>query len=188
MAYIERISALLDAGDWHAAYRWAKGWIGSGGGAALLDPWLVYVGDALTLGQWKSSVHAVDLALQHWISDSLDRGVLRWVRGRLIWIHLSDPKTALADLAAASVQVPGWLTDVASQDLRRCEGDAARSRRRKATVLPAPEFQPSDHAVVSLADRRSPVPAPGTEPVFWHRLLPLLDQKGAPRRSAAAEG
>jgi len=39
--------AALEARDWYGAHTAAKGWIVGGGGAWIVDPWLVYVGNAL---------------------------------------------------------------------------------------------------------------------------------------------
>jgi hypothetical protein len=71
----------LAVGDGRAAHAWAKGWIGSGGGAWILDPWLVYVASALLVRQPRNAVHSTDIALRHWISDPPDRSILPWVRG-----------------------------------------------------------------------------------------------------------
>jgi hypothetical protein len=55
--YRERALRALVAGDWHDAYRWAKGWIGRGGGAWIVDPWLVYAASALLHRQPRSAIH-----------------------------------------------------------------------------------------------------------------------------------
>ena len=177
--YLARINASLDADDWHDAYRWAKDWIGSGGGAGLLDPWLVYVGDGLGLGQTRTSIHAVDLALGTWIADDLDRGILLFVRARLIWLHLKDPKTAYTNMLMAETLAPTWLSEAVKDDLVRCEDEAGRNCRIKPTVSDPPDLQMSDFAVATLADRRSPLPAPGTEPPLWWQIYPLLCNEAA---------
>jgi hypothetical protein len=126
--------------DPHAADRWAKGWIGSGGGARTVEPWLVYVAAAVSEGQPRRAVHSTDLALRHWIEDAVGRAVLRYVRGEVIRRHLRDPKTALADLRAARPDAPGWLAEAAGDACGRCEAEAASSRKRKPSVGDAPGF------------------------------------------------
>src|SRR5690348_11496112 len=77
--------------DANAAHAWAKAWIGNGGGAWIVDPWLVYVASALLAGQPRNAVRSTDVALRHWIADSQDRAVLLWVRGNVVRRRLSDP-------------------------------------------------------------------------------------------------
>ena len=59
-----------------AAHRWAKGWIGQGGGAWIVDPWLVYAASAIMNGQRRNAVHSIDLAgnpsARSWASRRLD--------------------------------------------------------------------------------------------------------------------
>jgi hypothetical protein len=95
----------FERGDWHGAYKWAKGWIGSGAGEQSLEPWLVYVASAIKQSQRRTAVHAVDLALENWIAEAAPRGVLLYVRGEVIRRHLRDPKTALGDLRQAGKDV-----------------------------------------------------------------------------------
>jgi hypothetical protein len=95
------IQKALEAGDWHEAYRWAKGWIGSGGGARSVEPWLVYMASSLLHGQPRGAVNSADLALKHWIRAKKARAVIRYARGEVIRLHLRDPKTALDDLRAS---------------------------------------------------------------------------------------
>jgi hypothetical protein len=67
--YRREALAALSADDWHRAYEWAKGWIRGGGGAWILDPWLVYVASSLLQGQPRTAVQSLDLALKHWIVE-----------------------------------------------------------------------------------------------------------------------
>jgi hypothetical protein len=138
--YRREITACFDSGDWHGAYRWAKGWIGSGGGARSVEPWLVYVASALKESQRRPAVHSCDLALKHWISRRAARGVLLYARGEVIRRHLRDPKTALADLRAAEETVPKWLRDEARVAREECEEEAQASRKRKPSVKSAPAY------------------------------------------------
>jgi hypothetical protein len=110
----------LEQEDWYAAYSWAKSWINRGGGG-VLDPWLVYVASALMHGQPRTAVHSVDLALRGWFTDLADRSVLHFVRSRVVWHRLRDPKTAEADLAMACRDAPAWLESAAKADEERRE-------------------------------------------------------------------
>jgi hypothetical protein len=138
--YRREITACFERRDWLGAHRWAKGWIGSGGGAHSVEPWLVYVASAIRQSQRRGAVHAVDLALEHWIAKPAPRGVLLYIRGEVIRRHLRDPKTALEDLRRAEEAVPDWLRDEATAARERCEEDAPSSRKRKRSVNPAPSF------------------------------------------------
>jgi hypothetical protein len=130
----------FERGDWHGAYKWAKGWIGSGGGEQSLEPWLVYVASAIKQSQRRTAVHAVDLALENWIAEAAPRGVLLYVRGEVIRRHLRDPKTALGDLHQAERTSPAWLRREAITARTTCEEEARSSRKRKRSVDPAPSF------------------------------------------------
>jgi hypothetical protein len=93
-AYRELALACLRAGDGLGAYRWAKGWIGAGGGPHI-DPWLVYVASSLLRGQPRNAVHAIDLAIGGWLPGRQDRAAMLYVRGVVVFRRLEDPKTAL---------------------------------------------------------------------------------------------
>jgi hypothetical protein len=134
------IVACFERGDWHGAYRWAKGWIGSGGGERSVEPWLVYVAASIKQSQRRTVVHAVDLALANWIAEAAPRGVLLYVRGEVIRRHLRDPKTALGDLCQAENASPDWLRSEAVAARAACEEEARLSRKRKRSVEPAPSF------------------------------------------------
>lgn len=162
----------LDQNDWHGAYLWAKGWIGHGG-AGLLDPWLVYVASALIHRQPRNASHSVDLALGGWFPDAADRAVLHFVRSRIVWHLLRDPKTARADLAAARPEAPDWLRPVLEADEPAQAADALKSRKRKPSVAPAPVYSgvPENSSISGLGDRRLP---PGSRPHLWDRVSLFL--------------
>jgi hypothetical protein len=134
------IASCCERGDWHGAYLWAKGWIGSGGGEHSVEPWLVYVASAIKQSQRRTAVHAVDLALENWIAEAAPRGVLLYVRGEVIRWHLRDPSTALDDLRQAEEASPDWLRSEAIAARIACEEEARSSRKRKRSVEPAPSF------------------------------------------------
>jgi hypothetical protein len=163
--------AALEAGDWHGAYRWAKGWIG-GGGAWIVDPWLIYVASALRHGQPRGAVHSTDLALKHWIPESEDRAILLWIRGEVVRRRLNDPKTALPDLASAAESAPSWLAAQAAADREACEIEAASSRKRKPSVGPAPEYKGLGTAAETVA-RPSPHVV-GSRPAVWDAVIARL--------------
>ncbi len=48
--------------DWRGVYDWTKSWIFRGGGAWVVDAWLLYVVSGLLHGQPRISVRSVDLA------------------------------------------------------------------------------------------------------------------------------
>jgi len=162
--YRRLITERLAERDWHGAYRWAKGWIGSGGGERLLDPWLTYVASSLIQGHPRSAVHSVDLALQLWIEPQPDRAILHWVRSRVIRFSLADPKTASSDLDVAAGAVPLWLRPQVETDIPACAEEAARSRKRKAVVGPTPEFTGTSADARPLESR----------PELWPVILPFL--------------
>ena len=164
----EAVNALA-AGDWYGAYTTAKGWISAGGGAFQLDPWLVYAASALIHGQPKSAVHSVDLALRHWIGDPREQGVLRWVRGMIIWRRMHDPKAALVDLEVAATDAPEWL-DV-RRDLADCIAAAATSRERTPSVKAAPAYGGPGSASETVARPHAPRPM-GQKPSVWAAVLP----------------
>lgn len=168
--YREHIRAGLAAEDWREPYEWAKGWIGSGGGARQLDPWLAYVASGMLKGEPRTAVHAVDLALRNWISDQADRAVLRWVRARIVRGPLKDPKSALADLLSAQQSMPRWLAGAALADTQTCQEEAETSRKRKSAVSEAPDYVGTDTPV----ETRSEVVAAGAQPELWSDILPLL--------------
>lgn len=129
----------LEAGDHHAAYLWAKGWMGAGG-AGHPEPSLVYVAEALMAGQPKRATHAVDLVLRHWVAGRHDRAALTWLRGCIVRDRLRDPRTGLLDLRGAAAGLPCWITDDPLDTVAACEELAARSRKRVPSVMPRPEY------------------------------------------------
>jgi hypothetical protein len=166
--YRAKIRDALDAGDHRDAHDWAKGWIGNGG-AQSVEPWLVYVVGAIHEGQRKGATHPVDLALQFWIEDPRARAVLHYVRGEIVRHRASDPKTALADLEAAASDAPDWLREDASRAVEECAAEAEKSRKRKPTVDPAPDYEGDNGTEVeptAKTDRRVDEP-----PAFWDDLL-----------------
>jgi len=171
----DRAVAALRAEDWHQAYEWAKSWIGRGGGAWLVEPWLVYAASAVLHGHPRTAVHSIDLALSHWISDPADRAVLRWVRGCVIRVHLHDPKAALADFEAAHEAAPEWMLERVAEVAIKCRDEAAVSRKRKPAVVNAPDqLKPSTARVVP----RVAWIAPGSVPTVWDAVsaqIPSID-------------
>jgi hypothetical protein len=163
----------LAQGDWHGAYEDAKSWISIGGGAWILDPWLIYVASALLHGQPRQAVHSVDIPLQSWIADPMDRAILHWVRAAIIHRRLRDPKTARADYDRASATAPPWLHGTVLADLDACAQDAERSRKRKASVGPAPEYRGA-YAHDIVAPPQENRPPPGSVPAVWDAVLPYL--------------
>ena len=164
--------AALAAGDWYASYQWAKGWIRGGGGAWIVDPWLVYVASALLHGQPRTAVHSTDLALKHWIPEAEDRAILLWIRGEIVRRRLNDPKAALANLASAAESAPSWLAEQAAADHQACEIEASASRKRKPSVGSAPDYEGPGTAVHTVA-RRSPHPV-GERPAVWDAVIARL--------------
>ena len=173
--YVELVAAHIIDDDWHGVYTRCKGWIGSGGGAGLVDPWLGYVASGLMHGQPRTAIHAVDLALGNWLPRPLDRSVMHWVRSRVVRNYLNDPRTALSDLAISSGNAPSWLRPCIADDASRCEAEAARSRKRKPSVAPAPAFAGSDFASATLAARLLELQPDGSQPLLWEAIRPLLD-------------
>lgn len=131
----------LREGDWYEAYLWTKSWI-SRGGARLVEPWLLYSASALQQGKPKTAVHSCDLGLSSWLEGAVPRSIVYFMRGEVIRRHLKDPKTALPDLRTASESGPEWLRPDAAEALDRCTTEAARSRKRKASVDSAPSYDP----------------------------------------------
>jgi hypothetical protein len=140
--YRARVLEALAAENWRVAYQWTKGWVSSGWGAHLLDPWLLYAAGSLGERKPRAAVHGLDLGLGQWIDEDEERAVLRWVRGRIVHLHLRDPKTALADLRAARSGVQAWLVPYADAALSDAEQAAPRSRKRVPSVSAAPECRP----------------------------------------------
>lgn len=165
--------AALKARDWYAAYQWAKGWIGGGGGAWILDPWLVYAASALLHRQPRNAVHSLDLALEHWIPDRVDRAVLLWARGTVVMRHLSDPKTATPDLVEAAEHAPDWLRAEAAESLDVSRIDAEKSRKRTSSVKPAPSFGGFGSVAETVPQRQSSR-QPGIRPPVWDAVEPIL--------------
>lgn len=160
-----------EARDWRGIYDWTKSWITSGGGAWVLDAWLLYVISALLHGQPRTAVHSVDLALRTWIEAPADRGLLRWVRAAVIHQRLRDPKTAQEDYAAAGEAAPSWLKERIDQDAAECAADAQKSRKRKPSIAEAPNFEHMDRSFVAPPTARN---EPGSVPTVWPQLLESL--------------
>lgn len=174
--YRRLIRERLAEADWHGAHSWAKGWIGSGGGARLLDPWLAYVASALLRGHPRTAVRSVDLALKHWIEHEADRAVLHWVRSRVLRFSLNDPRAAAIDLTAANGAAPRWLRDDLAQDVAECADEAVTSRKRKASVDPAPPYVGPGSTDVALPTEELP---PGSRPDLWSDVLPYLRRQSS---------
>jgi hypothetical protein len=170
--YRTRASAALEADDWHGAYRWAKGWIG-GGGAGLVDPWLVYVASSLLQGQPRGATHSMDMALASWFDSAPDRAVLHLVRSRIVWRWLRDSKAALLDLELAKAGAPLWLAEEIDSDEASMRADAATSRKRKPAVSPAPGYRAVGDHMTNLAFRRQ---APGMRPQLWGLAHHYIDR------------
>jgi hypothetical protein len=115
-------------------------------------------------GQPRTAVHSIDLALSHWVSDPADRAVLRWVRGCVIRVHLHDPRAALVDFEAAREAAPEWLVERVVEVAKICRNEAAASRKRRPSVVNAP-----DQLKPSTAPVAPPVVwiAPGSVPTVW---------------------
>jgi hypothetical protein len=158
--------------DWYGVYAWTKSWITTGGGAWVVDSWLLYVVSALLHGQPKGAVHSADLALANWIEAPEDRALVLWVRAFIIHHKLRDPKTALADYDAAAAHAPPWLRTRIERDRSACAVDAEASRKRKPSVGPAPPFAAGDRDFVA-----GPVsiPVPGSVPSVWDQLVQTLE-------------
>jgi hypothetical protein len=151
--------ACLHAGDGVGAHRWAKGWIGAGGGPHI-DPWLV---GALLRGQPRNAVYAIDLANGAWLPGQQDRATMRYVRGVIVFRHLDDPKAALRHLEPAQPALPGWLAPLAESEISACKNAAPLSRKRKPSVSNARTYlQPPrsastrDHAYEPRSDGDPP--------------------------------
>jgi hypothetical protein len=165
-AYRTEALSALRADDWHGAYRWAKGWIGQGGGAWIVDPWLVYAASALMNGQPKTAVHSIDLALRSWIAEPADRAILRWVRACVIQVRLKDPKTALLDFEDARAHAPDWLRAAVDASRERCAAEASASRKRKPAVGKAPVHAGPQSVHGTVAPPGS-AREPGLRPPVW---------------------
>jgi hypothetical protein len=166
----QRARQACDERDWHGIYLCAKSWIVSGGGGRQLDPWLLYVVSALMHGQPRTGVRSLDLALGNWISDPADRAVLLWTRAEVIHNWLRDPKTARADYHAALSSAPAWLRHDVEADLARCEAESGRSRKRKPSVAPAPDYVDKPRDFVTPVGRATA----GSRPAVWDRLVAEL--------------
>lgn len=173
--FLDCITTDLAAGDWYGAYATSKGWIGSGGGAGRLDPWIGYVASGLLHGQPRTAIHPIDLALGTWLPRSADRSIMFWVRSRVLRLRLNDPRIAIADLADATAGIPSWLRPELTADVASCEAEAAVSRKRKPSVRPPPAFAASDFGTETLALRTAPLPPDGERPALWDLVRPLLD-------------
>jgi len=168
----ERCLAWLEADDWYMLYKTAMSWRSAGAGMWMPEPWLMDVCSSLLHRQPKTAVHCTDMALHTWVGRPGDRSMLRYVRGLLIADHMSDPRSALDDLRAAT-QGPQWLTE-AHQDLARVTEAATRSRVRKPRALPCPDFEPDYMDKIGAAAstpfvRPAPeqLPDDGAAPPLW---------------------
>jgi len=164
----------LETGDWHLAYNAAKGWVTGGGGAWSTDPWLVYVASALLHRQPKIAVHSCDLALSTWVEGEVDRAVIAWARGNVVFRWMNDPKTAQADLDGAVAQAPDWLRALADADAEQCRAAALVSRKRKPGVTPAPDFSGDHSRQGFVSPPLLPRPVPGEQPSTWYLVRPLI--------------
>ena len=171
--FIRAVIDALEKRDWNDAYASAKWWIGAGGGAWIVDPWLVYAASALLHGQPRNATHSMDLALGVWIPQPANRAILRWVRGDVIRRRLNDPKTALADLAAAADDAPAWLIQRALEDRDACASEAFASRKRKPSVGPAPEYRGPGSTANSVA-RQVTVRSDGAQPHVWAAVMSCM--------------
>lgn len=169
-AFRREAVAALDAGDWHGAYLWAKGWIGRGGGAQSTEPWLIYAASGVLHGQPRMAVRSIDLALRHWISASADRAILLSVRGHIVRTLLKDPGAALADLGRAASDAPDWLSAAVRSDYETCGVELASSRRRKPSVAEAPEYEGPGTAAETVATPQTPRLIGGKPPV-WEAVM-----------------
>ena len=172
----------IAADDWRDVYEWTKSWISSGGGGYLPDAWLVYAVSGLLHKQPRTAVHTIDMALQTWIGGTADRAALTWCRGLLILNHLSDPSTALLDLEDAHPSLPHWLSAGSTEALESCREAASRSRKKKASVPPRPEydlplhrgvFSPGASGLAAFAPDVS-VRCDGDEPDVWPTVAPFF--------------
>ena len=174
--YRSRIREGLAAQDWRSPYEWAKSWVGSGGGAQLLDPWLAYVASAMLKGEPRTAVHAIDLALKNWIPDKENRAVLLWVRSRIVRVRLKDPRSALTDLRQLQDSGPEWLQGEIARDSVACGVEAERSRKRKPSVQEAPDYVGT---ATPVAPPTEEVP-PGSIPALWPDVRPFVPDAPSP--------
>ncbi|WP_200211031.1 hypothetical protein [Micromonospora coerulea] len=160
--FCEQALTCLQTGDWRGAYRWAKGWIGSGGGTHI-EPWLVYVASTLTSEKARDAVHSIDLAVGLWLPGAQDRAAMLWLRGCIVHRRLNDPRTALRDLLVAGPALPVWLANQRDAEIAACEEAARHSRKRVPSVKQAWSYsgQPEtlrfpDHAHEPRSDGEAP--------------------------------
>ena len=164
--------ASIEKGDAHGVYTAAKWWISAGGGAWVLDPWLLYMVNGVMDGKPRNATHSADMALKTWTEDPADRAVLLWARGSVIMRQLRDPKTAIADLTCCMTAAPTWLRDRAEEDETLCRTLAASSKKSKPSVPPSPAFTPpGDRSFVATA---LPGHVPGSLPSIWPQTLSVL--------------
>jgi len=171
--FVRAVIDALEAQDWYEAYASAKWWIGAGGGAWIVDPWLVYVASSLLHGQPRQATHSTDLALKVWIPQPANRAILRWVRGDVIRRRLNDPKTALADVSAAAEAAPAWLIQRALVDRDACAVEADASRKKKPSVGPAPDYQGPGSTANTVARPVSTRPD-GAQPYVWDVFMSCM--------------
>jgi hypothetical protein len=171
--FVRAVVDALEKRDWYDAYASAKWWIGAGGGAWIVDPWLVYAASALLQGQVRSATHSIDLALRVWIPQPANRAILLWIRGDVIRRRLNDPKTALADLTAAADDAPEWLTQRAVEDRDACALEAPASRKRKPSVGPAPAYRGPGTTANTVA-RPVPTRPDGARPYVWDAVMSCM--------------
>jgi hypothetical protein len=160
--------------DWRGVYEWTKSWVSRGGGAWFPETWLIYATSGIFHGQPRSATHTCDMALQTWIADPADRAMLHWARGQVTRLRVRDPKSALADFAAAAIGAPDWLQPDLVDARQACESEAAVSRVRKPRVKPAPGLRTMDTSFVVPAV----VPhTPGAQPELWSELRAIFSAR-----------
>jgi hypothetical protein len=167
----QRALEAYDRREWYGIYAWTKSWITSGGGARMVDAWLLYVVSTLRQGQPRGAIHSTDLALRNWMEAPEDRAILLWVRAAVVHRRLKDPKTALADYVAAKERAPDWLAERIDSDSAQCAKDASSSRKRKPSVGPSPDYEDGDRTFVAGTNARR---EPGSMPTVWQHLLDTL--------------
>lgn len=173
--YVTQTTLALSRGDARSAHRWAKGWIGSGGGAWLIDPWLVYVCSALIESKPRLGLHSIDLALRNWISDATDRSVLYWVRGAILYRILNDPGGASIEFSKSLASAPSWLAAEARTDLDEATSDSAARRGKHSRVPPSPEYVGPGEFGNAVPPKVTPTVV-GARPKLWDILVRYLPE------------
>lgn len=176
-----RLSAAetLRSRDWRATYGRAKEWVYLGG-AFVPETWLVYAASGIFHRQPRTAVHTLDMALGPWIEHAPDRAILLWARATVVRCHLDDPKTALLDYTVALPDAPDWLRPQVATDIEACTNAAARSRKRKPSVKPSPEYWRAPEDFYDLVNNRMPGHRPGSRPALWDLIVPVLSVPNGP--------